>query len=151
MRQVLQRVCKLVAMISLEKSYLQQLREQIHSMYDAKTMWVHVTHRRCQGQKYSCTSPIISFALINRSCSLAPTVRHLGVYLLSSTDLPLDYEPRKPYFNCRKSFGAAHWVAQCWRWKTRLVLFPSASCPCASWEYRHQNSHSSTQSSLGPL
>ena len=24
----------------------------------------------------------------------------------------------EPYFNCRKSLGAAHWVAQCWRWKT---------------------------------
>ena len=24
------------------------------------------------------------------------------------------------YLSCFQSLGAAHWVAQCWRWKTRL-------------------------------
>ena len=80
----------------------------------------------------------------------------------------------EPYFNCRKSLGAAHWVAQCWRWKTvrsrvsdglftpRITQNLMASLISLSlyverrnilngltWE--DGNLHSSTQSSFGPL
>lgn len=49
------------------------------------------------------------------------------------------------YLSNLKSLGAAHWVAQCCRWKTEhpLALIHLAE--------RRVFLHSSTQSSLGPL
>ena len=81
------------------------------------------------------------------------------------------------YFSMRKSFGAAHWVAQWERWKTEPVsrslllqyIISFSVSPGVSYfsgalpptrhmppKYRDQrdgtaDSHSSTQSSLGPL
>lgn len=96
-------------------------------------------HGHLHRRSYSMPAPLSTHTLDSASpiapdCRLTPSVTKKRTKYERCRMSHVD--GRCIYFSCLQSLGAAHWVAQCWKWKTVkakkkrqiLVLFSQRKC-----------------------